>query len=154
MSVAATDRLERRLARLCDGRDWSGYFAIENAEAVAERIRSMIGDGQRYTFVVANEYFAYRPEVRTSEVARDLRVSVDAEPNEHGRRYAHIGVVDSWSWGLLTEAETEAAARDGRERDQVRVTFGRRQLAIEHFAPAGNRLFWTVALEDEEARRG
>lgn len=148
MSTVTQNRLERRLARLRDGRDWAGYLALENAEAVATRIRSMIGDGQRYTWVAANEFFGYRPEVRTSQIADGVKFTTG--DLEDGRQMAHITVPDTYGvWGLDTTAPTEDAARDASIHDQVYLTFTRRVIEMALYVPAGHHLYWVLALEDE-----
>lgn len=151
--MSTSDLLERRLSRLRDGRDWYGYLTLENGEAVAERLHSMIGGGQRYTWVAANELFGYLPEVRTSQIAEAVRYSTS--DLEDGRHMAHITIPDSYGvWGLDTTAPDEDAARNGDTHDQVYVSFSYRKLEISHYAPAGHRLYWVIALEDEPVAAG
>lgn len=132
--------------------DWSGDLTIENAPAVAERIRALIGSGQRYTWVAVNEYFGDRPEVRTGQVAKEVRQDVSG-PYDDGERCAHIIVSDTYgSWGLHTGAASTTHARqmrDADERDWVLLEFTCNKIVMQHHAPAGNRLFWVVAVEDE-----
>lgn len=119
---------------------WYGYLTVENAEAVADRIRLLIGDGQRYTWVATNEESGLRPQVRTSQVAREIHV-------EDG----HVWVNDSYGlWGILTgAADREAAQRlPVDSNDLVRLHFAPDSLEIQHRAPAGVRLFWVIALEN------
>jgi hypothetical protein len=133
--------------RLKSDREWSGYLTLDNAEAVADRIRSMIGAGQPYTWVDANEMGGYRPTVRTSQTAE--KVDSTAKHLDSGSPWAHLMVVDSYGvWGLSTTAADQKAAATGEDRDQTYLSFERRQLRIEHYAPSGNHLYWVVALED------
>lgn len=39
-------------------------LTLDNLEEVAQRIKDML-DGKRYTFVACNEFFDFKPEVRT-----------------------------------------------------------------------------------------
>lgn len=134
--------------RLSSGRDWSGYLTLENAEAVADRIRSMIGDGQRYTWVAANEYFGYKPEVRTSQVATKVSFDSDLKYSD-GAPWAHLNVVDTYGiWGLSADAADEAAAIAQDKRHRTFLTFDHRKLTIDLYAPGGNHMWWVVALED------
>jgi hypothetical protein len=135
--------------RLAKGLDWSGYLALDNAHAVADRIKSMIGSGQRYTWVAVNEYFGHKPEVRTSQVATKVDFENDLQ-HEDGSPWAHLTVVDTYGiWGLSTDAADEAAAAEAAKRDRTVLTFERRKVTIELYAPAGNHMWWVVALEDE-----
>lgn len=137
--------------RLTQGWDWSGYLTIENGEAVTERIRSLIGGGQRYTFVAVNDLFGDRPEVRTSQTAKSVEHSFSG-PYDDGSRCVHLTVPDTYGvWGLHTGAADADAARrmrDDDRRDWVFLEFTHGKLAITHYAPSGNRLFWTIAVED------
>lgn len=135
--------------RLASDRDWYGYLTLENAEAVADRIRSMIGDGQRYTWVAANEIFGYKPEIRTGQVAK--RIEFVSEKLSDGRSWAHLLVRDAYgTWGISTTAADQAAAHAMDKKDATFLRFEYGRLTIEHYAPAGNHLWWAIAVEDHE----
>ncbi|GAA2990276.1 hypothetical protein GCM10017559_07850 [Streptosporangium longisporum] len=132
--------------RLAEGCNWFGFLTFDNLDLVADRIRSMIGDGQPYTWVAANEMFGLRPEVRGGQVATSIRA--EQRTLDGGAEYGHLMVVDTYGvWGLHTTAATqdEAAVKDGRGRTYL--LFERGQLVAEHFAPAGHRLCWVIAPE-------
>lgn len=132
--------------RLASDHNWSGYLTLDNAAAVTERIRSMIGDEQPYTWVAANEYFGYRPEVRTGQTAKDI--GLDTEREVAGEPWAHISVLDSYGvWGFHTTAATQAEARDMDVKQRTLLTFERGKLTVELYAPAGNHMFWVIATE-------
>lgn len=134
--------------RLKSDRDWYGYLTLENAEAVADRIRSMIGDGQPYTWVAANEYFGYKPEVRTSQVASKVEFNQDLRLSD-GTPWAHLTVVDTYGiWGLHATAADDAAACEADKKDRTVLKFGYRKLTIDLYAPGGNHMWWVIALEN------
>ena len=45
--------------------NWSGMLTTQNIDQVADLLRHLL-TGKKYTFVAANEYYEYKPEVRTS----------------------------------------------------------------------------------------
>ncbi|WP_141576194.1 hypothetical protein [Actinomadura sp. WMMA1423] len=146
--MATNTQTPAEVRRIASGRDWFGFLTLENLNAVADRIRSMIGDGQRYTWVACNEGLGdYRPEVRTSQVAAKIRV--DRRDDEHGS----IIVVDTYGvWSIHTDIADQAAGM-GRQPEfsltYLKITRG--QIQMEHKAPIGARLLWTVALEGGDA---
>lgn len=135
--------------RLESGREWFGYLALDNLDAVAARITRMIGDGQPYTWVACNEGLGnYRPEVRTSQVARSVRV-------ERGRdTHGSVIVLDTYGiWAIQTNIADQAAGT--RRKPDFSLTYlkiTRSQIQMEHKAPIGARLLWTVAVQDRGAR--
>lgn len=132
---------------LSSGREWFGYLTLENLDAVAVRLRSLIGDGQRFTFVACNEGLGnYRPEVRTSQVARKVEVNRDDDG-----RSGSIVVVDSYGvWSIHTDAATQ---REAHQRGEVSFSLAylhvrRGKVEITHRAPVGSLLYWVAAVED------
>ncbi|MEU4410685.1 hypothetical protein AB0F88_39795 [Streptosporangium sp. NPDC023963] len=132
--------------RLVEGYSWFGFLAFDNLDLVADRIRAMIGGGQPYTWVAANEMFGLRPEVRTGQVATTVRA--ERRTHDGNVECGYLNVADTYGvWGLNTDVATqhEAAAKDGRGRTYLVFECG--QLMAEHFAPAGHRLCWVIAPE-------
>lgn len=142
------------LQRLTDGRDWYGVLTLENLDAVADRIRSMIGDGQPYSWTDVNEGLGWRPYLRTSQVAE--KIDVTRSDLDDGRTLGHITVCDTYGvWGIDTLFADQEAARGKKERDLTFVSFERRgQLRITHYAPAGWLMYWLIAPEDRMPRHG
>lgn len=129
--------------RLQSGREWFGFLTVENVDAVADRIRSLIGDRQPYVWVACNEGLGdYRPEVRTGQVAESIRAE-----RRDGR--ASIIVVDTYGvWSIRSDAaDQEATARRKPEFGLTYLHITRGQVRMEHKAPVGARLLWTVAVE-------
>ena len=146
---AAAPELSRDVRRLQSGRGWSGFLTLDNLDAVAGRLRALIGDGQPFTWVARNERLRSFPEVRTAQVASKIEVTRRSDADG---ALGSITVVDSYQvWGLTTEAPDEQATRGCEPAFGLpRLTFTRDQLQIEGRAPAGHRLYWVVAPEDRD----
>lgn len=132
---------------LASGRAFHGYLTLENLDAVADRIRDLIGDGQHYTWVACNEGLGdYRPEVRTGQVAKTIEAD---RRDSDGKLYGSITVNDTYGvWGIHTAVPDQAASPGsevGFDLAYLRITRG--QIQIEHRAPAGHRLYWVAAVE-------
>jgi hypothetical protein len=152
-------------------RPWHGYLTLENFDAVAERIKAML-TGVRYTWVACNSGLRdYFPEVRTGQQMDKLTLS-GRKTYEDGP-HAHLSVCDSYGvWGLSTSIADDKAAY--RRRDEawaaageearasgtwedkrltwVKIDRGRYdagRIEITHYAPAGYRLYWVIAVEPE-----
>lgn len=159
--------LARELARLASDRDWHGYLTLENLEAVTARFRSLL-DGQRYTWVACNSGLRhYFPEVRTGQQLRGRGVTTYRDDGEgDGEPFAGITVPDTYgAWGLHTSVLDQRTARGRRHAafekatgeqkrtdtwDDQRLTYlhiKHDRIEIEHFAPAGYRLYWVVTVE-------
>ncbi|MFV2172269.1 hypothetical protein ACFHW2_12210 [Actinomadura sp. LOL_016] len=135
------------IRRITSGQDWSGFLTLANLDAVADRIRSMIGGGRPYTWIACNEGLGnYRPEVRTGQAARTIDVCrIDRAGGPHG----DIQVHDSYGlWWICTDAQDQAAAH-GREPsfELAYLDITRTYVRIATKAPAGYRLWWVVAVE-------
>lgn len=147
-------RESAELRAIGSDRDWHGYLTIENFEAVAGRIRRLL-EGRSWTWVACNEGLrGYFPEVRTGQRLRGSAVTAKLLAPGHG----HITVVDSYGvWGLSAHLPDQAAARalsyDEACAAGAHLSFERAmgsrpdRLEIEHFAPAGARLYWVAAVE-------
>lgn len=159
--------LDRELARLASDRDWYGYLTLENLEAVAERFRKLLG-GQRYTWVACNSWLRhYFPEVRTGQRVRDGGVRVWRP--EDGSKFGGITVPDTYgTWGVDASVADQQTARqlrhaawekasDEQKRtdtwDDQRLTYlhiKHDRIEIEHYAPAGHRLYWVITVEPRD----
>jgi hypothetical protein len=153
-------------------RQWFGHLTLENFDAVAERITAML-TGARFTWVACNSGLGdYFPEVRTGQRMEKLTVH-DRKTYEDGSTHAHLTVCDTYGvWGLSTSVPDGKAAYERRERawkaagederrtgewedkrlTQVKIERGRYdagRIEITHFAPAGHRLYWVIAVEPE-----
>lgn len=151
----ATEAASRDVQRLESERDWHGFLTTENAEAVAARLRRLLG-GRRYTFVSANEGLRdYFPEVRTGQRLRDDGAS--AYTYGDGGRCAGVSVQDTYgSWGVHSDAADQSGAHrrvhdaSGRgtvDKNLAYLHFKHDRVEVEHFAPAGFRLYWLAVIE-------
>ena len=158
--ITDTEAVAREVQRIESDRDWHGYLTLANAEAVAARLRRLL-DGQRFTFVTANEGLRDGfPDVKTGLRLRDGGVTVSLKDGT-----ADVGAsCTGGSWGFYSDIATQAeghkrsqAAWDKatdeqkrgngwRDKSLVHLHFKHDRLEIEHFAPIGFLMQWTVAV--------
>lgn len=139
---------DRDTKHLASHLPWYGYLTLANLDAVADRIRAMIGDGQPYTWVAVNEGLDYKPEVRTSQVATKVepyRLETGGEP--HGG-VTVVGGYGIWSVHTDVADQAEARTRDGKDKRLAYLQITRDEIRVNHYAPAGYRLCWVAALEE------
>jgi hypothetical protein len=141
--TAFADTVEAR--RLASEREWFGYLTVENLDAVAARLRRLIGNREPFTWVACNEgLWNYAPEVRTSQVAEKIDV------HRHDG-WSGINVVDSYGvWGLSTRVPDSRAPDLEPGFWSPYLHFKRGQLHIEHRVLAGHRVLWVIAVEDHQ----
>lgn len=141
--MTETHPQSRDLISIPSEADWSGFVTVENADAIADRIRRFLG-GRIYTWFTVSEFFRWRPEVRTLQSME--RVSVERRKTDDDTDDVWITIVDTYSvtW-LNSRCADQAAARLADEKtDHAFVEFKRDYLQIAHRTPAGDRLFWTI----------
>lgn len=145
MAETPTDLTSREVTRIASGLPWEGYLTLANLDAVADRIKQMLGDGRRYTSVYCNEGMReYFPQVRTGLVAE---ITVNHRERD-GRRYGDITISDGYVSWLNTDAadQAEARARDEKARPSyVRLDWN--QIQVTDRAPAGYVYYWVLAPE-------
>jgi hypothetical protein len=171
----STDTRSARLHKLITtpDRQWFGHLTLENFDAVAERITSML-TGKRFTWVACNSGLGnYFPEVRTGQQLREGITVHERKTYEDGSTYAHLSVADTYGvWGLSTDVPDDEAAENRRRRawdaasedarksgewEDKRLTwvkierghYDAGRIEITHFALAGHRLYWVIAVEPE-----
>ncbi|MFG2001766.1 hypothetical protein ACGFNU_21705 [Spirillospora sp. NPDC048911] len=132
--------------QLRSGRNWSGFLTLDNLDAVADRIRNLIGDQQSYVWMASNEGLGdYLPSVRTGQVADKITVKRD---DADGTLIGDITVHDSHGlWWITTEAADQAAARGHTPADAAYLEVKHDHIVIDHKVPAGHRVYWVVAVE-------
>jgi hypothetical protein len=137
---------------------FDGWLAHDTADQIASAMRSTL-EGQLYTFVTVNEGFGYRPEVRTN---LHLREPITARVVDEAKLVFVRFNDQDYVCSIDSRAETEvkAYALPDDSLDKVRITVYEREIRIEHRAPAGWRLLWTLAVtgpiptEEEDADEG
>lgn len=153
-ALTAEEFAARRLKR----RTWHGHLAADTVDQIAERIRRLIGDGQRYTWIANNTAQPHMfPEVRTGQ-----RVEPGKATDRQGLRVTkgdgsvHLTVVDTERvWGIHSHFATEAEAREAAQADTDKATtyvliegWGdgtTDRIEIAQFNGYGERLHWVIA---------
>lgn len=128
---------------------WHGRLTLANADAIADRIRGLIGAGQRYTRVTSNAAFDHhQPRVRTGCAADSVKVW--HEPFE-GKPMASIDISDEYLLTLITQASDQQTANDGAEKDRPpHIAFGRTQFTVTDYTPSGHLFYVVFAVEERE----
>jgi hypothetical protein len=147
------------LRRLKSDREWYGYLTLENFDAVAERLRSLL-TGRTYTWASTREHQVRAPEVRTRQRLRE-GINTSRSTLDDGRVMAHLNAADTYGvWGVSTTIPDQKTAytfaRDEKKaRRLTEVTFkhghhdgGR--IEIEQYNGYGERLYWVIAVESPE----
>lgn len=141
-----TQQTERSKAMKEMNLNWYGMLTVENIERVADLLRQLL-KGKRYTFVAANEFFGFKPEVRTNQ---ELKPSTTGDPinvyyDKDGKRFAGFNVCDSYGvWGCSTSLQEE---QYDHEFKNPYFVFEWNKVTITHCAPAGHKLYWVAAIE-------
>jgi hypothetical protein len=140
-----TARLEADVGKVLDMTEWAGYLTHENKDDVAERIRKTFG-GKQYSFVVANEYLDYRPQVRTGQrLTPDWRDSDDpVKVWDDGFSISDT----SGCWEVRTGIARGIPTQKQRDEEPY-LCFGHDSLMIKLRAPAGTQLYWGMVIEHE-----
>lgn len=131
---------------------WHGMLCLDNAHEVAARMRQVL-DGHHFTLVTANSYSETSDRYTAVEVkpSQWLTSPVEAKLND----WAHVGWSSpAYSMGVMTRAKTPSQARERRPHDYVHLTFEPSRVEIDHYAPAGYRLLWVLAVEHHDPEYG
>lgn len=144
---------------LAEAYQWEGFLTRENADAVAKRIKSMICNGQAYTFVEVEEFHQYRPEVQTGVKAHRVEVHSGVYPSGpeycelilHDMRgmsfLASTAVADRREATMVSYGGTEDSEKSHAYRSLSKIKIEEDQIRIEQYNPAGQRMYWVIALE-------
>lgn len=122
---------------------FSGYLCHDTAEQIADAFRQVL-DGKEFTFVAVNEGHGYRPEVRPNcRVKEPISVGRYGD----GGRYVVVRFNQHDYTSVITTAaqsqfDASKSKQPGPDWRYVHVTD--RGIEIEHYAPAGFRLYWTL----------
>lgn len=126
---------------------WYGMLTVENIEQVADLVRQLLV-GRTYTFVAANEYRDYKPQVRTnqhmtrSNAGDPVNVYYDESAE---KRFAGFSVCDTYGiWGVSTNLKDDLYDPDFKNPF---VNFENDKVTITHRAASGNKIYWVIALE-------
>ena len=123
--------------------NWRGNLTVDNIKDVVGLFRRLL-DGEVYTFVSANEFFGFKPDVRTDQKVEHKKAT---NGNAFGVWFedsdspscAGFNVVDTYGvWGLSTSAS-----------EQPYISFEWNKVTIKHRAGAGHNLWWVIAVQRE-----
>ena len=126
--------------------NWHGTLTLENLEEVAAMIGDLL-DGKRYTFVACNEYFKFKPEVRTGQelnhkgATSGHAISTYFDNEQSPPRFGGFNIGDTYGvWGCSTASSAEGYHYDPTyEAPHVSIDWGK--VTITHRAPAGHLLY-------------
>ena len=131
---------------------WYGMLTIENVQQIADLLLQLL-DGKRYTFVAANEFFRFKPEVRTGQTldhkgARSGKaIGIYSDEKDTPPRHAGFNVGDTYGvWGCSTNL---AENKYDPEFNNPYFVFEYNKVTITHRAPAGHLLYWVAAIEQD-----
>lgn len=131
---------------------WYGMLTIDNIQQVTNLLLQLL-DGRRYTFVAANEFFRFKPEVRTGQrlnhkgATSGKAISAYCDEKETPPRHAGFNVVDTYGvWGCSTNLVEN---RYDSEFNNPYFVFEYNKVTITHRAPAGHLLYWVAAIEQD-----
>lgn len=121
---------------------WQGMLTTQNVHHVAGMLDRLLR-GKAYTFVSANETDGFEPTVRLHQRLRAWPAITTYESASHAGFYVRDS---SEVWGVSTEL---VDGKFDREYKHPYLSFKPGSVAITHRAPAGNKLFWVIAVEGE-----
>lgn len=131
---------------------WYGMLTIENLENVVDLLKQLL-DGKKYTFVACNEFFDFKPEVRTGQMVDHKGAtsgnafSIWWDEKNNPPHYGGFNVGDTYGvWGCSTTATDEVK----HDNENPYFVFEGNKVTITHKAPAGHLLYWVAAVEKED----
>lgn len=140
---------EETTSRVLTRPSWHGTLTVDNVADVVTRLHQLL-DGKRYVWVAVNESYgaAGRPEVRFERLAPEKSTTGKSiVPHIEDPKHKGFTVIDTYGvWSLWTSAKDEHEFDDYKE---PYIAFGHNRVTIERRAPAGHRLTWVIAVDEE-----
>lgn len=123
---------------------WHGLLCAETHDEIADRMRDVLGE-HYFTLVLCNSYDADSHRFSAVEVhpSQWLRDGIRTDATAYDISWTTPRLV----MGVHSNAKTQAEAREDRPHNYVHVRFEPDYIEIDHFAPAGYRLLWILAVE-------
>jgi len=122
-------------------------LCLENLEEVAQLILEEL-EGKTYTFVAANEFFKYKPDVRTNQRLKDEPFSLYFDDNNDPPQFGGFHFSDSYGvWGLST-SQQEPDYDPSFDNPHVAIEWDG-TITMTHRAPAGNKIYWVISPQRE-----
>lgn len=140
----------------------SGYLNPDNIDGFAQWMRSVLlpnGEPKPYTWVAVNEFFGYKPEVRVNQYVTPESTRDGEGVKIYDGDLPGFSVADTYGvWDIHVSERDRIKGYNNPEpkfatyveaeyRNGWNVTF-------RHRAPAGYRLFWTIAMQEENNDAG
>lgn len=137
-------REQREAAKAARSPYWHGMLCTETRDEIAERMREVLGD-HYFTMVICNSYDENSDRFSSVEVypSQWLTSPVDAWTDQSSITWC----TPRLSMGVHTRAKTQADGRAGRPHQYAHLKFEPDRIEIDHYAPAGYRLLWILAVE-------
>ncbi len=125
---------------------WRGMLTVENVQQVADLLHKLL-DGKCYTFITANEFFQFKPEVQTKQhfLSNEGAVGVYYDEENTPPKYAGFNVNDTR--GVWSCSTNSTDIRKDPEFKNPYLFFENDRVTITHRAPAGNLLYWVIVAE-------
>lgn len=129
---------------------WHGMLTVNNVEQVADLLRQLL-TGKRYTFVAVNEFYGFKPEVRTSQKLKPKINSsnpINVYYDDTGaKRFAGFSVSDSYGvWSFSTNLQED---QDDPGSKNPHFSFEWDKVTIIFRLSGGNLVYWVAAVEKE-----
>jgi len=144
------------------GPGWNGYATIDNLEAIATAIRTLLA-GRRYVFIAVNESYPYRVDARTGQrlspekatSRQSLRVWYNDDVKHPATaRFGGLTAIDTYgTWGITTSARDTMKVNELDTLQTPYISFDGRgehaKIQIRHYNGMSEVLNWTIAVEAE-----
>jgi hypothetical protein len=132
---------KERINKMNDFRNYKKTYILDNVEnlqEIADNIKKLL-EGKKYLWVDAYEYKRWRPEIRTDQIMKNVRVWYQESTTPP--TYGGFSVNDSYGvWGMTTTKQW---------RDSI--SFFANGIEMNLHTPEGREAWWQIyILEDQE----
>lgn len=124
---------------------WHGMLCAETRDEISARMTEVLGD-HYFTLVTCNSYSETSEKFSAVEVYPSQWLTTPLrgyDDRVHGISWG----TPRLQMGVHTRAKSQAEARKGRPHKYVHFTFEPDCIVIDHYAPAGYRLLWSMSVE-------
>ena len=119
---------------------FNGTLTMDNIEEVANMIVDILRD-KKYVFVSANEFYDYKPDVRTNQKLKQDALKVRVKDD-----YAWF---DIWhSYGVWSLSTTQKSGGYDASFDNPYVSIEYNTIKITHKLWYGNKVYWVIRVQD------
>lgn len=133
---------------------WHGMLCADTLPRVLGLMHQLL-DGNYFTLVTANSYDENSDRYSAIDVWSSQWLTGQGIRDTSDRRWTGIcWSTPRQSMGLHVRARTVAEAREGKPHDYIHLHFEPGCVEIDHFAPAGYRLLWVMAVERHDREDG